>query len=40
MIGRLVDGADAPMRIGDRVTVSFDAIGDSAAVPSFTLAAR
>ena len=28
MIGRLTDGPDSPIRIGDRVTVAFDAIGE------------
>jgi uncharacterized OB-fold protein len=45
MIGRLVDGADAPLRLGARVTVVFDDLGDgdgdgdgaAAAVPAFTL---
>jgi uncharacterized OB-fold protein len=37
MIGRLVDGADAPLRIGDRVSVTFDEVGDGVAVPAFAL---
>lgn len=36
MIGRLTDGPAATLRIGDRVTVAFDEIGDGVAVPSFT----
>jgi uncharacterized OB-fold protein len=32
LIGRLLDGADAPLAIGDRVEVAFDA-----GVPAFTL---
>ena len=39
MIGRLVDGADAALRIGDRVAVVFDTLAEGVAVPSFTLAA-
>jgi uncharacterized protein len=39
MIGRLVDGAAATLRIGDRVTVVFDTVADGVAVPSFTLVA-
>lgn len=40
MIGRLVDGPDVGVRIGDRVTVRFDRIADGVAVPSFALATR
>jgi uncharacterized OB-fold protein len=40
MIGRLVDGVDAPVHLGARVTVTFDEIGDGVAVPAFALAAR
>jgi uncharacterized OB-fold protein len=38
MIGRLVDGAAAPVRVGDRVTVAFDALADGVMVPAFALA--
>jgi hypothetical protein len=38
MIGRLVDGPDADIAIGDRVTVTFDRLADDVAVPSFRLA--
>jgi uncharacterized protein len=38
MIGRLVEGTAATLRIGDRVTVVFDTVTDDVAVPSFTLA--
>jgi uncharacterized protein len=37
LIGRLVDGPDATIRLGDRVTVTFDAIDEHVAVPSFAL---
>jgi uncharacterized OB-fold protein len=37
MIGRLTDGPDAGIQIGDHVTVAFDDIGDGVAVPSFVL---
>jgi len=37
MIGRLVDGSAAMLRIGDRVAVTFDTIADGLAVPSFVL---
>jgi uncharacterized OB-fold protein len=39
LIGRLIDGADAAFRIGDRVTVVFDTLAEGVAVPSFTLVA-
>ena len=39
MIGRLVDGIDAPLAIADRVTMVFDAIAEGVAVPCFTLEA-
>jgi uncharacterized OB-fold protein len=38
LIGRLVEGTAATLRIGDRVTVTFDTVADGVAVPSFTLA--
>jgi uncharacterized OB-fold protein len=37
MIGRLVDGAGAPLRVGERVAVTFDTLADGVAVPSFVL---
>ena len=37
MIGRLVDGPDVPLRIGDRVVVTFEQLGDDVAVPAFAL---
>ena len=38
MIGRLVDGPDTPIRIGDAVTVTFDDLAPSVAVPAFAMA--
>lgn len=38
MIGRLVDGADARLHVGDHVRVTFDELGDGFAVPAFALA--
>ena len=37
LIGRLVDGPDAPLRIGDRVGAVFDDLADGVAVPAFAL---
>ena len=37
LIGRLVDGPDAPLRPGDRVEVAFEAVGNDLAVPAFAL---
>jgi uncharacterized protein len=37
MIGRLLDGADVPIHIGDRVTVAFEDLAPGVAVPAFTL---
>lgn len=37
MIGRLVDGPDGPLRIGDRVTTTFERLADDVAVPAFAL---
>ena len=37
MIGRLVDGVDAPLALGDRVAVTFDRLADGMAVPAFVL---
>jgi uncharacterized OB-fold protein len=39
MIGRLVDGVDAPLAVGDRVAVTFDHLTDGMAVPAFVLKA-
>lgn len=38
MIGRLLDGPDAPVRAGDGVTVAFEDLGSGVAVPAFVLA--
>jgi len=38
LIGRLVDGPDAPLHIGDRVTTVFDDLGPGVSVPAFALA--
>lgn len=38
LIGRLVDGPDAPLHIGDRVVTVFDARDDGPPVPAFALA--
>lgn len=38
LIGRLVDGADTPIKLGDAVTVTFDDLAPGVAVPAFTLA--
>jgi uncharacterized OB-fold protein len=40
LIGRLVDGPGAPVRLGARVTVVFDDLGDDVAVPAFALGER
>jgi len=40
MIGRLVDGAEAPLAIGAPVEVVFDDVGDGISVPQFRLAGR
>jgi uncharacterized protein len=37
MIGRLVDGPDASLHAGDRVTAAFEDIGPGVAVPAFAL---
>ena len=37
LIGRLVDGPDAPLRVGDRVTTVFEDLADGVAVPAFAL---
>lgn len=38
LIGRLVDGPDAPLRIEAEVEVTFEQLDDGVAVPAFTLA--
>lgn len=38
MIGRLLDGPEAPLRVGDPVVVAFEDLGPGVAVPGFTLA--
>ena len=38
LIGRLVDGPDAPLHLGDAVTVAFDDLDEGVAVPAFALA--
>jgi uncharacterized OB-fold protein len=38
LLGRLTDGVDAPLHVGNRVTVTFDRLDDEFAVPAFTLA--
>jgi uncharacterized OB-fold protein len=37
MIGRLVDGVDAGVRLGDRVVTVFDDVAPGVAVPAFAL---
>jgi uncharacterized OB-fold protein len=39
LIGRLMDGPDAPLHVGDAVRVAFEAAGDDVSVPSFELEA-
>ena len=38
MIGRLLDGPDAPVRAGAAVRVAFEDVTDGVSVPAFTLA--
>ncbi len=40
LIGRLLDGPDAPLQIGDAVDVVFEPIADGVAVPAFRLTSR
>jgi uncharacterized OB-fold protein len=40
LVGRLLDGPDAHIHIGDEVRVVFEVIGADVAVPAFTLVAR
>ena len=37
LIGRLIDGPDAPLRVGARVTLAFEPLGADVAVPAFAL---
>lgn len=37
MVGRLLDGADAPLALGAAVEVAFEDLADGVAVPAFTL---
>jgi uncharacterized OB-fold protein len=37
MIGRLLDGPDAPVRLGAPVTVAFEDVADGVAIPAFVL---
>jgi uncharacterized protein len=39
LIGRLVDGPDAPLRLGAPVRLAFEDVARGAAVPAFTLRA-
>jgi hypothetical protein len=38
MIGRLLDGPDAPVTIGMKVKAAFEDVADGVAIPAFTLA--
>ena len=40
MIGRLLDGPDAPLRIGAHVTVAFEDLASGHSIPAFVLAER
>ena len=40
LIGRLLDGPDAPLHIGDAVDVAFERVADGVSVPAFVLSAR
>lgn len=37
LVGRLLDGPDARLHLGARVTVAFEAVGGGVAVPAFAL---
>lgn len=37
MIGRLLDGPDAALHLGDRVSVAFEDVADGVSVPAFVL---
>jgi hypothetical protein len=38
LIGRLLDGPDAPLKIGDAVRLAFEDVAPGVSVPAFTLA--
>jgi uncharacterized protein len=40
MIGRLLDGPDVPLHLGDRVTVAFEDLVSGVAIPAFVLEQR
>jgi uncharacterized protein len=40
MIGRLLDGPDAPLRVGDPVTAAFEDVAAGVSVPAWALADR
>jgi uncharacterized OB-fold protein len=40
MIGRLLDGPDVPLHLGDRVTAAFEDLAPGVAVPAFVLEER
>ena len=37
MIGRLLDGAEVPLHLGDRVTVAFEDLAPGVGIPAFVL---
>jgi uncharacterized OB-fold protein len=37
MIGRLVDGPNAPLHLGDRVSTTYEDLGDGVSIPAFVL---
>jgi uncharacterized protein len=37
MVSRLLDGPEAPLRLGDRVTVAFEDLASGVSVPAFVL---
>ncbi|MDG2005543.1 MAG: OB-fold domain-containing protein [Novosphingobium sp.] len=40
LIGRLIDGADTPLTLGDAVTLTFDDLAPGVAVPAFVMAGK
>jgi uncharacterized OB-fold protein len=40
MIGRLLDGPDVSLQLGDRVTVAFEDLAQGVAIPAFVLEQR
>ncbi len=40
LIGRLLDGPDAPLQVGDRVAVDFEHLAEGLAVPAFVRSPR